>query len=162
MDQLDFTLPFVAGAITLLVLIFVYIFYKKKLDKINNEKLDFSKDEVDVPLMASFSGLKNIPHLSLAENSLNPKLKFFKDHLEHRIISLGTKKYATIELVDITIAPFTKNLILIFKNDDATFIGNLYGERNLIDTLRFLNKKGCKLSPKATAWLEEKPNNIFN
>lgn len=139
--------------IVFIIVFFVLKFYIKKLHEIKKHNLNFNDNEIKVPIIASFVGIKSLSFLALGYNNFNPQLIFFQDKIKYRVFFNKTKKYSNIELVDINIAPGTKNLNFKFKDSKFTFIANLYDETNLKSVLNFLKKKNCILSPKAEEFL---------
>lgn len=102
-----------------------------------------------VPIMASFTGIKNIPILALGYNNGSPKLMLYTDHLECKVILNKTVKYKDIENVDFTDFWLTKAVILNFKNKRLDFAANLYKKENLVELIKFFDKKKIPLSKKA-------------
>ncbi len=147
----------IVAIITPIIILFaVFKFYKRKINQIKGSELVFNNNEMSVPLLASFLGIKYVPSpFVLGHNNLNPKLTFLQDGIEYKIFSKKYKRYSDIELVDIWIGPHTKNLHFKFNDSIFTFRGNLYDEKNLKSVLDFLKKKNCPLSPEAREFLEK-------
>lgn len=144
--------------LAIVVLLLAYHFYRKKINKIKNERIDFTKDKIEVPVLATFTCIKAVPFIALAHNNAYPKLSLCEDHVEHTVLWPGKSKYSEIESVDVSIAPLTRNLVLNFKKTPFSIRANLYGERNLKDALNFLKAKKCKLSEKAREWMAKQQN----
>lgn len=145
-----------AGIIPIIILFGIFKLYKRKINQIKTSELVFNNNEMSVPLLASFLGIKYLPSpFVLGHNNLNPKLTFLQDGVEYKFFSKKYKRYSDIESVDIWIAPHTKNLEFKFNDSVFIFIGNLYDEKNLKSVLDFLKKKNCPLSPEAREFLEK-------
>lgn len=146
----------VAGIIPIIILFFIFKFYKRKINQIKRSELVFNNNEMSVPLLASFLGIKYVPSpFVLGHNNLNPKLTFLQDGIEYKFFFKKYKRYSDIESIDIWISPRTKNLHFKFNNSIFTFIGNLYDEKNLKSVLDFLKKKNCPLTSEAREFLEK-------
>ena len=123
----------------------------QKIKKIRNQKVDFDGASVSVPLLAAFIGLKVVPFFSFGYNNLNPKLRFFSDHLEFKCFRTQRRAYSEIQCIEVLRAKSlaTQNLELHFKNSSFKYIFNVVNAETLRKALEFLENKGCVLSPQA-------------
>jgi hypothetical protein len=81
------------------------------------------KDEV--PVKATFTGLRGWPWIALATNSLNPVLRLGERHLGYRVLRSRERPYEDIEEVDVREAFGTFNLIFAFRGTRFTFTANV-------------------------------------
>ena len=152
--NLTIIITIICFLIAAIALFLVFRFYKRKVEKIKKTELDSRSNEMQVPLLAGFLGIKFLPPLlGFAKNNINPQLNFLWDGIEYKLLTKKFKKYSDIAMVDILILAGTKNLIFKFFNSIFTFSGNLYSEDNLRSALGFLQKKNCPLSPRAKEFL---------
>ncbi len=107
-----------------------------------------------LPLRASFTGIKSAPLLAMADNSIAPLLKLYDDHIEYRVILKGKKDYAQIERIEAVQGFGTQNVILIWRDSNFTFTGNLRQEEWLRELLRFFQRRQLPLSASALQVLD--------
>lgn len=110
-------------------------------------------DSFNVPLKASFGGLKVIPWIAWGSNSIGPRLILCTDHIEYRLFKSRSKPYSKISRVDYRKAIGTENIVLEFNDSIATFIGNAGTQANAQAAIRLLHAKGCLLSDRASELL---------
>jgi len=115
------------------------------------DKLD--RNGFQIPLLASFTGIKLIPLVALSHNSLSPALTIYEDSLKYKVLKEKVVPYSDIYEVDILDTVGTKNIRVVFKNSSFTFSGNLFHKDNLLELLKFFERKNVKLSPSAIRYL---------
>ena len=93
-----------------------------------------------VPIRAAFTGIKSVPLLALAENSIAPLLVLYDDGLECRVFK-RRRDYSQVERVEASQGLWTQNVVFVWKDDSFTFIGNLIHEQRLRELLRFLERR---------------------
>ncbi|TSD59590.1 hypothetical protein FFI97_004515 [Variovorax sp. KBS0712] len=78
-----------------------------------------------VPVVASFTGLRGLPWVALATNSLNPVLRIESEQLVYRVLRQRERPFADIRQVDVREAYGTFNLIFEFHDARRTFVANV-------------------------------------
>ncbi len=104
---------------------------------------------VALPIYATFTGHKSVPLWAVATNSLGPKLRFFDEELELKVIKTHRRAWRDVESVDARILWKTNNLTLNFAGTPWNFTANLILPAYLGETLRFLAAKNLILTPRA-------------
>lgn len=107
-----------------------------------------------IPIYASFTGHKKVPLWAVATNSLNPKLRFFENEVELRVIKSHRRAWSDIESVDGRLVWKTCQLTLNFRDTPWNFTATVVLPRTLRETLEFLDSKGLILMPRARQFLE--------
>ncbi|MGJ7529640.1 hypothetical protein ACSFB7_28270 [Variovorax sp. GB1P17] len=79
----------------------------------------------DVRVAATFTGLRGLPWVALASNSLNPVFRIEDQHLAFRVLRQQQRSYADICEVDVREAYGTFNLIFAFRDTRLTFVANV-------------------------------------
>ena len=142
-------------------LFFVWQFYKKKVQRINDMQpipQTLPTKGFEVPIIVSFTGLKTQPRqTSQTYNNFNPSLILFEEHLKCRVISPQKIYYNDIEKIDIWDTVGTRNLHVYVKNKESTFVANLLNRKNLSHVLSFFKKKGVRLSSRSETYLKQNP-----
>lgn len=115
------------------------------------EKLD--RNGFQVPLIASFTGIKRIPLVALSHNSISPALTIYEDSFKYKVFKEKIAPYSEIYEVDILDTLGTKNIKIVFKNSFFTFSGNLFNKDNLLEVLKFFKRKNVNLSSSANRYL---------
>lgn len=82
-------------------------------------------DHGKVRALATFTGLRGLPWLALASNSLNPAFHLEAQGLTFRVIRLRKRSYGDIAQVDVREAHGTFNLIFAFRDTRLTFVANV-------------------------------------
>lgn len=77
------------------------------------------------PALATFTGLRGVPWVALATNSLNPVFRLDGEHLIYRVIRQQQRLLSEVSQVDTRSAYGTFNLVFEFSNSPFTFIVNL-------------------------------------
>jgi hypothetical protein len=113
-------------------------------------------DGINVPLRASFIGIKHVPLLALGHNSLTPRLILFEDRLHTRVFRLRKKPLSAIERIDIFLTIGTRNVQISWKDSLFRFAGNVDGDDWLIATLAYFDRKGVPLTNNVQAYLQQK------
>lgn len=78
-----------------------------------------------VPVVATFTGLRGLPWVALATNSLNPVLRIDSEQLVYRVLRQRERPFADIRQVDVREAYGTFNLIFEFHDARRTFVANV-------------------------------------
>jgi len=78
-----------------------------------------------VPVVATFTGLRGLPWIALATNSLNPVFRIESEQLVYRVLRQHQRPFADIRLVDVREAYGTFNLIFEFHDARRTFAANV-------------------------------------
>ncbi|WP_369629099.1 MULTISPECIES: hypothetical protein [unclassified Variovorax] len=78
-----------------------------------------------VPVVATFTGLRGLPWVALATNSLNPVLRIESEQLVYRVLRQRERPFADIRQVDVREAYGTFNLIFEFQDARRTFVANV-------------------------------------
>lgn len=108
---------------------------------------------VKVPIFATFTGHKRVPFWAVASNSANPKLRFFDDGVELKVIRTHRRLWSDVELVDARSGRFHL-LTLKFRDTPWDFTATLVLPRYLREALRFLDAKELILSARAREIME--------
>ena len=110
---------------------------------------------VTIPLVAAFAGFKGMPWLACAHNSISPRLTLHADEVEVKVIRKRRRPYSRIQQVDYRTGIGTRNVILAFTDSQLSFRGNTASTSLAREAIRRLQARGCPLSPRALALLEE-------
>ncbi|QOF76188.1 hypothetical protein [Variovorax sp. 38R] len=78
-----------------------------------------------VPVVATFTGLRGLPWVALATNSLNPVFRIESEQLVYRVLRQRQRPFADIRQVDVREAYGTFNLIFEFRDTRRTFVANV-------------------------------------
>lgn len=78
-----------------------------------------------IPAMATFTGLRGLPWVALATNSLNPVFRIESEQLVYRVLRQRQRPFADIRQVDVREAYGTFNLIFEFRDTRRTFAANV-------------------------------------
>ncbi|MDZ4355452.1 MAG: hypothetical protein U1B84_03390 [Variovorax sp.] len=78
-----------------------------------------------VPVVATFTGLRGMPWVALATNSLNPVFRIESEQLVYRVLRQRQRPFAEIRQVDVREAYGTFNLIFEFHDTRRTFVANV-------------------------------------
>ena len=79
----------------------------------------------EVRVLATFTGLRGLPWVALASNSLNPVFSIESQQLVFRVIRRQRRTYADLLEVDVREAYGTFNLIFSFRGTPLTFVANV-------------------------------------
>lgn len=79
----------------------------------------------NVPVLATFTGLRGMPWIALATNSLNPIFRIENQQLAFRVIRQRERPCTDIIEVDVREAYGTFNLIFAFHDTRLTFVANV-------------------------------------
>ncbi|WP_095947249.1 hypothetical protein [Variovorax boronicumulans] len=78
-----------------------------------------------IPAVATFTGLRGMPWIALATNSLNPVFRIESEQLVYRVLRQRQRPFAEIRQVDVREAYGTFNLIFEFHDARRTFVANV-------------------------------------
>ena len=78
-----------------------------------------------VPVKATFTGVRGLPWIGLAHNSLNPRLTITSEGLAFRVLLRGTRRFDEIEQVDICSFGATVLLSFSFRGSPFTLDANV-------------------------------------
>ncbi|MFM9923197.1 hypothetical protein VLK31_09425 [Variovorax sp. H27-G14] len=79
----------------------------------------------EVRALATFTGLRGLPWVALANNSLNPVFRIESGQLAYRVIRAQQRPFTDIREVDVREAYGTFNLIFAFRDTPLTFAVNV-------------------------------------
>lgn len=108
-----------------------------------------------VPVVATFIGFKNVPLIAVAYNNISSSLTLFEDHIEYKVCRTRRYNYSKIDSVGVFRTIGTENIKINFRNSLFSFSGNLFEKENLIELLKFFQRKHLKLTGEAAALLNE-------
>lgn len=152
-SNLVIVIPVLIGFFLILggICVTIFFFYQRKIKAFASHEIDFQMDGVEIPLLAAFIGLKSIKFFTFGYNNLNPRLRFFNDHLEYKCFRTQRRAYSEIQCIKVLSAKSlaTQNLELHFKNSSFKYVFNVVNAETLRKALEFLENKGCVLSPQA-------------
>ncbi|WP_160139677.1 hypothetical protein [Chryseobacterium sp. c4a] len=134
--------------------ILVFVILKKNRNKQNEPITEGPDHTINVPLIGSFILVKGLYPISIANNSISPRLILHDTFVEYKVLFTKKRAYNEIQQVHILLAPLTTNIILEFKDSRKSFAGNLNNKQKLAEVLRILKQK-CPLSLKAQQFIEE-------
>ena len=117
-------------------------------------QLPLDEKGVAIPIYATFTGHKRVPLWAVATNSFGPKLRFFENEVELKVIKTHRRKWSDVESVDAQILWKTHNLTLNFADTPWNFTANLILPRYLRESLAFLDGKNLTLTPRARGIME--------
>lgn len=107
----------------------------------------------EVRVLATFTGLRGLPWVALASNSLNPVFSIESQQLVFRVIRRHRRTYADLLEVDVREAYGTFNLIFSFRDTPLTFVANLGTAARGAQALAQL-PSGVQLSDRARSALQ--------
>jgi len=110
---------------------------------------------INIPLSVAFSGIKNIPLLSFADNSLNPKLILFEDAAETKVLSSSRRPLSEIEMINVTLPLRTLHLTINWKNRWFDFTAAIESEETMLEIVRFFQRKSIALGSGAKRFIGE-------
>lgn len=111
------------------------------------------------PLRAAFTGLKGVPWLALATNSISPLLILDEEHVEYRVFRRRRRPYALITEVDLRLAFGTVNVVLSFADTFFSFTANVGNAERGQYVLSILASRGCTLTERAN-WHLSGPHSL--
>ena len=125
----------------------------------NRETVDLSHrlpDEgIRIPTRATFAGVEGAPLLALGHNNCCPLLRLFNDQIEFRVLRKQRRPYSSIKSVGVHQGFLTNNIQIVWHGALLTFSANISREDNLVEVVKFLQRKQVPLSPKAQTFLQE-------
>jgi len=145
----------IVGAQGLSVWFFFWIWRVKRRSRGHadaNRRVETLKNE-EVRALATFTGLRGLPWVALASNSLNPVFCITSQHLIFRVIRRRRRAYADIAEVDVREARGTFNLIFLFRDTPLTFAANVETAARGAHALALL-PTGVRLSSRAQSTLQ--------
>lgn len=103
-----------------------------------------------IPVLATFTGLRRVPWVAVASNSLNPMFRLDGQQLFYRVFRQRQRVFHDILQVDTRSAYGTFNLIFEFIDSPFTFIVNL-GSASRVAYVLSLLPSSVPLSERAQA-----------
>ncbi|SUD32513.1 Uncharacterised protein [Pseudomonas fluorescens] len=103
-----------------------------------------------IPVLATFIGLRRVPWVALATNSLNPVFRLDGQQMIYRVLRQKQRLLRDVSRVDMRTAYGTFNLIFEFADSPFTFIVNLGSASRMAYVLSLL-PPGIALSERAQA-----------
>ena len=83
----------------------------------------------DVPLVATFLGVRGLAWFAFANNSLNPRLTLTPQGIDYKVVGrLRSRTWASIRCVDVQRFGSTVNLTFAFHDSAVTFTANTGSE----------------------------------
>lgn len=108
-----------------------------------------------IPLIATFSGLRGLPWVGFARNSLNPHLVITPHGITYRVLGLRNCSWADVASVDVRTLGATVNLGFVFHGSPVTFDANVGSTVLAAQTLALL-PGNIALSDRARSLLTER------
>lgn len=109
---------------------------------------------VNIPVYATLIGHPKVPFWASIPNSLYPRLRFFEDRVEFRVLLAQRRAWSEVESVDAWFSWKKPQLTLNFRDTPWNFTATVVLPRTLRETLEFLDSKGPILSARARQFLE--------
>lgn len=106
-----------------------------------------------VRVLATFTGLRGLPWIAFASNSLNPVFSIDSQQLVFRVIRQHQRPFADIREVDVRTGYGTFNLIFSFRDTPLTFAANVETAARGAEALALL-PNGVPLSGRARSALQ--------
>lgn len=110
---------------------------------------------VQVPVRATFTGVAGVPFWTLAHNSLFPLFKLFNDEMEFRVIFKQRRAYTSIKSVHVFWMLLTNNVQITWHDSSFTFVANVTNQDDLVQVVRFLERKQAPLLDTAKLFLQK-------
>ena len=107
---------------------------------------------LSISIRESFAGLKHIGILGVVHNKVNPRLVFYPDEIEHKVIFTGRKSYKDIQMVDLPLGVLGK-VLFSFRGSLQTFTVWPKQSEDVILILSVCQAKGVPLSERAQQYL---------
>lgn len=104
---------------------------------------------MDVPVVATFVGVRGVPTLALAHNNAAPLLRLDEDGLAYRVLRKRRRAYAEIARVDYVKSALGRMLELTFASRLFTFVANVADDASAARCIARLQAAGCPLSDRA-------------
>lgn len=79
----------------------------------------------NVRVVATFTGVRGLPWVALATNSLNPFFRIEDGHLAYRVLRRRERPFGDVQEVDVREAYGTFNLVFAFRDSRLTFVANV-------------------------------------
>lgn len=124
--------------------IFIYLRKRKSVRSIIPQDLIQSNTSsgLNIPILASYSGLKALAPLTFGHNTLNPKLIFFSDHFDYMVIFRKSAYYSDIAFIRSFRSRHYNRLRFAFKHKAADFTAVFGNETTLLAVLALLGEHG--------------------
>lgn len=100
---------------------------------------------IKIPLSIAFSGIKNVPLLSFANNSINPKLLLFDDATETKVLFSSRRPISEIETIDVSSTLGKLYLTINWKSRWFDFTAGVESEDTLLSAVEFFRRKQVTL-----------------
>ncbi|MCD6356835.1 MAG: hypothetical protein J7L66_06060 [Anaerolineaceae bacterium] len=97
---------------------------------------------VEVPVLETHSGFKALAPVTFFQNNIRPKLVFYEDHFEYRVIFKRKAEYREVESLRSYRSRFYNKLTIKFSHSNMFLSVILTDEKTLRKVLRFLATKG--------------------
>ncbi|MGK6320865.1 hypothetical protein [Sphingomonas sp. DT-204] len=104
---------------------------------------------IDVPVAATFRGLKGIPWIAISHANVGHRLRLDSDGIEFKVIGAERHPYSDISSVDVRTAIGTMNVVIEFKSSLRSLAGNVASLANAAKVVDVLASRGCPLTPRA-------------
>lgn len=133
----------------------VFLMIRGRLRQAAQARAIVEGDRVTIPLVAAFAALRGAPLLAAARNSMAPRLVLHADRVEVKVLRTRFHPYERITNVDYRSGIGTRNVMLTFSDTLFLFAGNTANEALARDVISRLKARGCPLSKRAQALLEQ-------
>ncbi len=103
----------------------------------------------DVPVVATFVGIRGVPTLALAHNNAAPLLRLDEGGVVYRVLRKRRRAHAEVACVDYRRNPLGRMLELTFRSGLFTFVANIADDASAARCVALLHAAGCPLSDRA-------------
>lgn len=100
---------------------------------------------LDIPVLVSYTGIKGLGALSIAENNFNPMLVLYDSVMEYRVLRTRSEDYGQIERVRCVSFLIFNRIQFIFKDRNLTFSAHVANMEVLQIVAEFLRNKGIEV-----------------
>jgi hypothetical protein len=107
-----------------------------------------------IPVVATFVGIRGLPWIALATNSLGPRLTITPTGMTFRVLRTQARAFSDIEQVDVRTFGSTVALSFVFKGTPFTFDANVGSVVLAVSTLTLIPKSVAR-SDRAAALAAE-------
>ena len=97
---------------------------------------------LDVPVLETYAGLKQLAPITFVQNNLNPNLILFDDHFEYKVLRRKSTRYSEIESVHSFMSRYTNKLRFNFMNTGMFLMVVFANAGTHASVVEFLASKG--------------------
>jgi len=152
--------PVIIIAVSIILLTTMFSFYvlnrKRKAASAFVEKTTLQNiptDGIEIPILQSYSGFKALAPITFNGNNLNPKLIFYADHFEYKVLFKKSAMYADVESIRSYSSRYFNTLQIKFHNNPVFFkavFGNPEVLRCVVD---FFTERGIYPDAKSRSFI---------